>query len=88
MHIYLNYVHLQASGEAKYLSDSANDVDELHATYVMAEVGNADIDSINATVAETMTGFHSIITGEIFEIFILFVNLHVSLNSLILSDDI
>uniref|UniRef100_H2YPE4 FAD-binding PCMH-type domain-containing protein n=1 Tax=Ciona savignyi TaxID=51511 RepID=H2YPE4_CIOSA len=57
---------LQASGEAYYMSDRIPTKDEVHCAFVVSEVGNADIASIDDTIAATMPGFIQIIKGTNF----------------------
>lgn len=58
----------QTSGESQYVFDMPTSPTELHASFVLATVGNASIDSINDNVAASMPGFvrlvlHSDIPG-------------------------
>jgi len=58
------FFSFQASGEAKYLSDRLPETGDLYCNVVLAEVGNADIDTIDVTEAEKIPGCVAIITSN------------------------
>ena len=56
---------LQASGEAKYVSDQLPEAGDLFCNVVLSNVGNADIDTVDVTEAEKLPGCVAIITSKL-----------------------
>ena len=55
----------QASGEAKFMSDSPPSRGDLYCDVILSSVGNADIDVIDFTEAERIPGFVQIISSNV-----------------------